>query len=212
MQNLTATVTPAGGSPVSVNVPKRASLTTETLDVLAAGLSPIVDATTLTVTYAALAKNNKAVTANLDGIEIVLTYETPQFEVQNGCLVQTPFTGSGAPCAFVTVSGTATRFVTHGTAYAPLSPIDLSLPATDGLQFKRGIVARTLRAAVPATWTQTAALFSTPPDSSTRADREVLFTARIAGVDRLRAIVRFGDGGGSTPGNTVTIDSWSVLR
>ena len=208
-----ATVTPASGSPVTVTIPTRSNLTTDSVDLLAAGLSPSVDATSFTVDHVVTAKNNKAPSAFLDGIELVLTYLPPALAGQSGCVTQTPFAPSGG-CAFIKASGPSSAFIVHGTIYAPAGAMSVAVEAGARAIFGRGIIARTAVFKITGGWTQIDPIVGLPGGGSppVQADRSVLFTAVIDEVDRIRALVTFEDGNGATPGAVVTVEEWSVLR
>lgn len=210
VSSIEAIVTPAGGSAITVPIPTAGSLTTHTVDLLENGLDAASSPTGFSVTYRVRAKTNKAVTSQLDGIQIQLVHGQPGFEAQSGCLVATPFTGSGTPCAALRASGASTRLYVQGTVYVPLSAVFGDVAGAMRFSVGRGVVARHVRFAVASTSSQADPFFAL--ERAPRTDREVLLTALVDGVERLRALVVFADGGGSTPGATVTIEQWSVVR
>jgi hypothetical protein len=130
-------------------------------------------------------------------------------EAQSGCVTQTPYPVVG--CAFVRTTGTQTTFVLQGTLYAPRAAVDVEVPNASVQIFGRGVIDRTLRVNMTASAKPTGAIITVPGGTGV-ADRTVLFTATIGGTARLRALVTFADGGGASPGQSVTVKSWAVIR
>jgi hypothetical protein len=209
--SIQATITPATGTGSTVNVPFEGTLTTDTITLLPPGSNNYSDLSSFTLQYTVTSTKNKTVSSRLDGMDLVVTYVPVGFEAQSGCIVNRPYVGNASACAFLKTSGTAS-FVMQGTVYAPLAPVDIALTSESAQVFGRGLISWVIRLnAIPASGF-TSALAQTPDDSGTRADRQVLFTATESGTTWARALVTFTDGGGSTPGATVTVNSWSVTH
>jgi hypothetical protein len=116
---------------------------------------------------------------------------------------------NAATCAVVKTSGGASsRAAIKGTVYAPLAAVDLSATGQLNQVTQRGIVGRTLYLGMTRAASYSGALIAMPG----AADRTVLLTASVGGVPRLRAEVTYADGLGATPGATVSVNRWSVLR
>ncbi|MFA5890349.1 MAG: hypothetical protein WDA27_05290 [Actinomycetota bacterium] len=214
--SLTATVTPGGGgSALSCTFSASSSRTLGTCDLLAKGMDngPGV-LSGMTVRYTAQATSLLSTTAWLDGVDLAITYIPRAFEAQDGCIV-VPYTeanqASGTACAVLKSSGLLSTLAVQGTVYAPLAPVDVAGLSLSAQVFGRGVVARVVRMAVAPAGGFTGFPVGTPSNSPAN-DRVVLFVASVGGADRLRALVTFGDLGGVTPGATVTVNSWSVLR
>ena len=163
----------------------------------------------LSVLYtAADKKSGGGYNITLDGISFTIGYTIPGLTASSGCATSAPYL-SGSSCAVLKGSGGATtRMAVKGTVYAPLAAVDLSMTGQLNAVTQRGIVARTLQLGLTPGAGYTSALLSMPG----AADRQVLFTASVGGVQRLRADATFADGQGATPGATVTVTRWSVLR
>lgn len=211
VSSVQAIVTPSGGAATTASVPIRGSLGTDTVDLLAAGMSPSVDATGgFSIQYRVAAKRNKAVTSRLDGIELALTYGPPAFEAATGCLTSRPYDGNPGACALLRASGVHTQLFINGTIYAPLSAIDLTLVGASTQVLGRGVIAWVIRLDISPSSGYGGALVQIPDPTGVRADRQVLLTARVGGGDHIRALVTFDDDGGANPGSAVRVDSWSV--
>lgn len=169
------------------------------------------DLNSLAATYASRITGNNAVgnSDNLDGVQLVVTYVPTGAE-------ETTCTESGDNCALVT-STVAQKLFFHGTVYAPESFMDLTLHNKDTTIFDRGVILNSLKVTVSAGSKQEDSPFQLPEATT---GREVLFIARVAGVEKLRALVKYEDfktdaATGTTtafPGYKVIVKKWSVLR
>lgn len=185
--------------------------TLSTVDVLAL-LSTPAKANALSAVYTAVdAPGQGALTVSVDGVAFRITYQVLGIKASSGCATAAgPYApGSSTSCAVLRGTGGATaRMAIKGTVYAPLAPVDLSLTAQATAVTQRGIVSRTLWLGLTS-----AAGYSGPtvtlPGSGPRF---VLLTASIGGTARLRAEVTIDDGLGLSPGATVAVTRWSVLR
>lgn len=151
-----------------------------------------------------------AYTVYLDGVVVDVTYTIPPLVASSGCLLVAPYSpGNAATCAVLKGTGSAsTRMAVKGTVYVPLAPVDLSMTGQSAIVTQRGIIARTLYLGLTAGAGFAGPLLSLPG----AGDRQVLFTASIAGTPALRADATFVDGNGTTPGASVAVTAWSVLR
>lgn len=152
--------------------------------------------------------------AKVDGFSVEVEFTGTLLSALSNCLLTEPYTaapatGAAGACAVVhTVPGTI--FAVQGTIYAPSAPVHLELGAASVQTVSRGIIARTIRfdatvgVAIPGNPTGS-------PGIGTRADREVQIIVSIAGQPIAEALVRFGDGGGATPGATVDVLEWTFL-
>lgn len=150
-------------------------------------------------------------TERLDGVELVINYTAPAFRAQSGCLVAQPYPSSG--CAFISTNGSQSNLALKGTLYAPRAAIDLALTNVASQILGRGSISRILRLSVTPSSSFIGPTVSLP-DSGSLSNREVVLTAFVEGVPRLRAHAAFADyvGGVLDPDPEVTIKSWSVLR
>lgn len=145
-------------------------------------------------------------TVKIDGAVLEITYEPVAFRAQSGCIVARPYvSGSATTCAVLQGTGAA-GIAIQGTVYAPLAPIDVEVVNASTQIFNRGIVARLSRLGI-----SPAAGFAGAPVGIVRADRVVSFSG-TAGATTLVARATFEDGGGLTPGQTVTVDRWTIRR
>jgi hypothetical protein len=138
----------------------------------------------------------------------------PGYVPQNSCIVSTPFPGPG--CAFISIDSQTAAFIVHGTVYAPGAAVRITIDKDARVQFRRGLIARTILLEVDKLWDQTAPLGRLPENGGggpvSTADRVVVLIARIEDVGRVRARVTFADGNGTTPGAGVTVNDWVVVR
>jgi hypothetical protein len=111
-------------------------------------------------------------------------------------------------CPVLRGTGAGAKLAIKGTVYAPIGAVDLSVTGQLNAVTQRGIIARTLQLGLTRGAAYTGALLSLPG----AGPRYVLLTAKIGGVPKLRADVTIDDALGATPGATVTVTSWSVLR
>lgn len=144
----------------------------------------------------------------------------------SSCLLRTPYDPSaGDRCALIKTRGSKTTFIVKGTVYAPAVPVDLGMTNVATLIISKGIIARTLHVGVTPKAGYLDPIIAAAGIGPI-ADRVVDFIACAGetappaagnacgpgGVPKLRATVTYTDGGGSTPGRVVTVNSWSVLR
>lgn len=186
--------------------------TVATIDVSALINSP-ARANGISVTYTARdtpGGGSNFFTARVDGIRLSVTYTMPGLTATSACATAAPYSPSVATtCAVLRGTGGASaRMAVKGTIYAPLAAVDLSLTGQLNALTQRGIVARTLYLGSAPGAAYGGALLSMPGS----LDRQVLFTASVGGSEQLRAEVTFADGLGATPGVSVDVSRWSVLR
>lgn len=210
---------PSGNCDPTRRVCVHAALGEDRVDLKASGLTTLEQLSGLSVTYEVALANGKAktATAELDGALVEIRYSPPAFRAPTAgdCIRRQPYVAgdpTGATCPLIRADGSNTTLALRGTVYAPLAVVDVNLPNQSRQIFGRGLVARALHIGVPASSSQQEPAIALPRSSGARADRRVLFTASVDGVARLRAVVRFADGGGTTPGAGAVVESWSVLR
>ena len=165
----------------------------------------------LSVVYTAVdSPGQGAFSVYVDGVTISLSYTIPRITASSGCAVVVPYVpGSATSCAVLRATGGSTaRLAVKGTVYAPLAAVDLSVTGQLNAVTQRGIVARTVQLGL----TSGAGYGGPTVAMPGSLDRDVLLTALVAGVPVLRADVKIADGSGYTPGATVTVTRWSVLR
>lgn len=157
-------------------------------------------------------------TVEVGGAELEVTY-TPApiihpppdpFPSQTGCVIQTGIAAITG-CALVTTDGSNTDVRIEGTIYTPASAVFIKSVNRGSQIIGRGLISRVLRVELPASTGLNEPPIRIPPDSggSNHANRDVIFTAKVDGVARLRARAEYDDAN-SPP--TVTVDSWAVLR
>jgi hypothetical protein len=213
-----AVVTPAVGSAVSASLANLGSLSADSVDLLALGLTNPAAFASLSVKYEATAWFGRTITDSLDGVVINVTYTRPGFTAESGCIVSHPYPSQEDSCALITTSGAQTGLALQGTLYAPAAAVDLAQTNRSNQVAARGIIARHIALSVtPSTscLPNCPAMVSLPASGpATYADRTVLFTVYPNGSSHpsLRVTVTIQDGGGATPGSAVIITSWSVLH
>lgn len=146
-----------------------------------------------------------------DGAAFDVEYTIPGLKATSGAAAAAPYSPATLATTNAVLRGTggaAARMAVKGTVYAPIGAVDLSLTGQLNAVTQRGIVARTLHLGLTAGATYTGPLIALPGT----ADRAVLVTASIGGVPQIRADVTFADGQGATPGATVGVTRWSILR
>lgn len=200
-----STTVSLGSRAASASVTPNTAYTEESLPL--AALEGLYEGGLLRTNYTTLLNPLSAeATSRLDGLILEITYEAPAFRAQSGCLVAQPYvSGSPTTCAVIRATGTAGLAI-QGTVYSPLAPIDVEVTNVSAQIFNRGIISRIARLGVAPV-----AGFAGGPIGVVRADRVVSFTG-ISGGTTLKARATFADGGGLTPGATVTIDRWTVRR
>ncbi|HVF74900.1 MAG TPA: hypothetical protein VM938_07610 [Acidimicrobiales bacterium] len=171
-----------------------------------------------------------AFSASLDGVSLAVTYTpvvaaVPRFRAESGCITKAPYdppTGdpslpiaATSPCALITTAGSNASLAVKGTIYAPAAALDIQLVGTSYQVFGRGLVVRSLRSNITSS---VGACNAVPPPDEDRcypfqlprgvvsAAERVLFTVKVAGVTRLRSLVRFN--GAAAP----TVQSWNVVN
>jgi hypothetical protein len=167
------------------------------------------DINNLIVTYSASVGGSNPVSSdNLDGIELVVKYLPPAFEA-----VRCPT--AVATCSMVTSTVNLNLFF-RGTVFAPSGTLDLTVHNNDTTIFGRGVIAKTLKVDNSSSSKQTDSPFQLPNAST---NRTVLFTGKVDGTAKIRALVKYQDfvtdASGLTssyPGYRVTVLNWSVLR
>lgn len=204
--SITATVALGGGSD-SASVTPNATYSEDSFPlpglagVLVGGATPLRTSYSVLLNPAAL-----TATSNLDGVVLEVTYEPPAFRAQSGCITTQPYvSGSATTCAVLRGTGSA-GIAVQGTVYAPLAPIDVEVTNVSAQIFNRGIISRVVRLGVAPL-----AGFAGAPVGIVRADRVVSFSGTSGGTI-LKARATFEDGGGLTPGASVTIDRWTMQR
>jgi hypothetical protein len=207
-------ITPGNGAPACAPIALTEDTTAHTDGASANASSCIDTAAKLAGMHARFQVATTGGWAKLDSFSLEVTYNGTLVAPLTGCAVAEPYAtppgaGSSDPCAVVHTSP-GTIFAVQGTMYAPTAPIHLELGAASVQTVSRGIIARTIRFDA----TVGIAIPGNPigaPVVVTRADREVRIEVSIDGVPRVDALVRFGDGGGLTPGATVDVLEWTFL-
>lgn len=207
VETLNATVTVHGVSQ-TVSIPTRTTYTEDLLDLtgLVGQVGPAAGVSIAISAVRAVTLLTPDPTVKIDGAVLEVTYEPIAFRAQSGCIVARPYvSGSVTTCAVLQGTGAA-GIAIQGTVYAPLAPIDVEVINASTQIFNRGIVARLSRLGI-----SPAAGFAGAPVGIVRADRVVSFSG-TAGATTLVARATFEDGGGLTPGQTVTVDRWTIRR
>lgn len=188
----------------------------ETIDLKARGLDSADELNGgITATFQAEWGNNTP-TEEVDGMQLEVLYSTPGtgFQKQTGAL--TALDENDTP--LFRSSGPNTGIAIHGTIYAPLSGIDVTLNNRSEEAINRGAVLRYAILKTPASL-----LFEGYPISlpeGTRGGRGILLRAIVDPPDgdprvRVRAVIDIDDGCQILPcevGQTVTVRSWSFVR
>ena len=146
---------------------------------------------------------------SVDALQLVVTYQAPAFRALGGCLAAVPLTASGA-CALLSTAGSQTSLALKGSVYAPTAALDINLTNQSSQVFSRGVVARALYISVTSSSAYTGPTIGLPDDAGAAADRDVVLTAVVDGVVRLREQVHFDDA--TAPGATADVKQWSVRR
>ena len=173
------TVTPAA-QPVIRNDLATDPVREDTLDVTS-GLKSYFDAHGFKgaeVSYTATVQSGRGATAQLDAVQLDITYQVPGFRASSGCVSAVPYTNGSGPCALVLANGSNpdTRLYVQGTTYAPLAAVDVTLNNVSEQVFKFGVVVRTVKVAISGSSSFTGAVFAVPD-----------YAAAYAAVDPLRA-------------------------
>ena len=229
--SLSATITPAGGSAVTVTVPtpgndNRANpVHDDAVDVKAA-LAPGTKANGLSSLSVKLdatrtGGGTAAGFSDIDAVRLELTYTPPALQSQRkpgSCTGTAPYQPAGsAGCAFVTTDGAQTELYVQGTFYAPYAALDVNLTNVSGQVFRWGLVARSVRLSITPSSSFLEPTIQIPDDTGTPA-RRLILTAYVcpgaascpagSGTPQVRAEVKFND---ASPGHAPTVRSWSVL-
>lgn len=214
VDRITATINVGGTDVCTVDLPKRAvpnpgQVVTPDETVCPA---PFALNGPVRVTYAATRANggnsSQDPVVTVDGLELVVDYVqtpgTPGMRMQSGCVTQI----NG--CSMLDVKKNNSTFVTWGTAYAPLAKIGLSFNNKSVFEFRRGVIARAVEnVAVPPSETTNAFCLGYGTHCGGPL-RVVKFTARIGGVVKVVAVVRFIDA--PTLGFSAQTLSWNVSQ
>ena len=154
----------------------------------------------------------------VDGIRLSVTYTVPDLKgtgtpvtgILPTCTVAAAYNDAlpAVTCPVLRGTGATAKMAIKGTVYVPLGAVDLSMTGQLNAVTQRGIVARTLHLGLTPGATYTVGLVTLPGSEN----RQVLLTAVVAGVPRLRAEVTIDDALGAVPGTSVTVNSWSVVR
>lgn len=168
-------ISPAGGSPFTVQLPSYAdnAMHTESIDLRQNGLgtlSRLVDAGSYTGTelkYTATLKHGGI--EHLDALRLELTFARPSLRANSGCVTSTPYTGGGskaATCAMVsTINNDGNQFYVQGTSYAPKAAIDIVLNNAAEQVFRFGVISRTLWVRETGSFSYDGVVIEVPDDS-----------------------------------------------
>ena len=190
------------------------------IDLYTLGMTTPAAFSGLSIKYEANASSNKSFTEYLDGIALDVTY-TVSLNAESGCITTRPYPTASGSCALITTNGAQTSFAVQGTVYAPLAPLDISLTNASYQAFTRGVISWMLRVSITPALTcggSCPPTFSLPGGGpTTYAPRDMILTAHgkgTSGPPTLRAEIQIIDGPGPTrtPGVTVKVLSWDVLR
>lgn len=163
----------------------------------------------LRLTYTATADKDKGKTpdahsANVDGVELVVSYTSPTFRQQSSS--GTFFDSNSNPNVFM-----------HGTVDTPAAAWSVNVHNTGTSIFDRGVVIRTIDIKVSGSSKQTESPFQLPQGSP--SGRYVWFRGYVDGTEKVRACVLFTDkaptpSGGTTAyyGYTAAVRNWLFMR
>ncbi len=202
---LTATI---GSCVLTVPIHRTTATTPPVTDALTNTAFPCLAAavaSNFSVTFVTTAKKSKAITENLDGINLVVTYTAPAVRAESGCLLT-----DIVNCNLLKVGGANTSKVyVWGTVYAPLGSVLTDSSSTSVCEFRRGVVARSVKSTgtEPAAATTYSLGAGSPAVGPTRV---LLLTASVGGTPRVRALLSYVDG--PSLGISLQIVSWNVLR
>jgi Tfp pilus assembly protein PilX len=221
-------ITPTTGLPITVLLPSRAdsAMHNEAIDITS-GFSALVHGSGFTgtqMTYQAKVKHTG--TEKLDSIQLDLQYTPPAFRAQDttsvpgNCLVATPYTGSGGPCALVKSDGSPNNQIyIQGTTYAPKAALDITLNNAAEQVFRFGVIGRAVWVKETGSFTYTGPVIEVPDDSPGFGFAVYLTayvcpnssTCSASGTQQVRAKVALVDG--AAPGQRqVVILSWNSSR
>jgi hypothetical protein len=200
---VSAVVKSADNSQCSVSVTRRASLTTDQVPVSCAGFNPVAP---LQVSYT-VAAGNKALTANVDGIELQSTTTQQTIDAQNGCVVKEPNT-SGYCAQISPPSNGKGRMLIQAVVYIPNSTMAGKFNNSGNFKIGTALVARTLDVDINPNLDGNPVIGE---DSVRRTNGDVVFRAKIAGTEWTSTQVVFP----SLPSNAIDtplIKSWVIRR
>jgi len=225
------TITPTAGSPITVPLPSHndSSMHSESINLLtlSTAFASLVHSNGYagaTMTYSATVNHRD--TEKLDSIQLDLRYTPPAFRAQDttsvpgNCLVATPYTGTGAPCALVKSDGSpSNQIYIQGTTYAPKAALDITLNNAAEQVFRFGVIGRSVWVKETGSFSYTGPVIEVPDDSPGFGFAVYLTayvcpnssTCSATGSQRLRAKVALVDG--AAPGQRqVVILSWNSSR
>jgi hypothetical protein len=130
---------------------------------------------------------------------------------QSGCVIALPASGG---CPFIGVSGTGTLHV-EGVVQAAHATVTLDYSGGADVGFNWGVLLRsfTVQGLTNGMIVDPVnALASQPVSPSGYADRDVVLTATVGGVQYVHARVQFVDAGGDDPGSRVKILEWDAAK
>jgi hypothetical protein len=236
--SLSVTLTPNGGSAISVPVPAYAGSAThsDVIDLYGGGTSALaqwVHSSGLSgaaMLYSATVKHTG--TEQVDSIQLDLSYTAPAFRAEDGtisgaanCLAAAPYTGTGGgTCALLTALNTSgNKFYVQGTTYAAKAVLDITLNNVATQVFRFGVISRSLFVKETGSFSYTGVVIEVPDDSPGYALGVFLnaylcpgsSTCDATGPIRIRAKVAVID---STPDaplagrRQIQIESWSGQR
>ncbi|TDP96772.1 hypothetical protein [Labedaea rhizosphaerae] len=232
--NLTAVVTPSGGTAVTgaaaVSLTGGTTFQAQTIDLDLARTDAIAKAvhdgtfTGATVALTTKLPANKD-TEDLDAVSLELTYTAPALRAGSGCVTGTPYLGGGSSsCALIsTINNSGNQFYVQGTTYAPKAAIDLTLNNAAEQVFRFGVVSRVLWLKLTGSFTYSGPVIEVPDDSPGFAVSVYLSTfvcsgsgdCPTTGEPAIRSRVAYvdADPGAPAPGHRqVVVLSWSSRR
>ena len=226
--NRTLTITPTGGSPITVTLPTDTdtAVHSDAIDLYGGGTSALAQQvhsqgfTGASIGYSATVKH--AGIESVDSIQLDLTYDVPTFRAEDAplspgsgtnCLNTTPYGSGSGPCALITSTAgggggggctpggavNSGAFYVQGTTYAPKAAMDITLNNAAEQVFRFGVVSRTLVVKETGSTCYTGPVIEVPDDSPGYAF-DVFLNVYVCGSGDLVPI----PGGGTgcpTPGN-----------
>lgn len=215
---LEAVVSGPGFTCAPVAIAQRSTDFVQRSSVLSGCLNSPARLASFRVDYRITTAANRTGHTALDGITIAVRYSTSSVAPQTGCITQTGYglADDATRCALLGTDGAQTQLTLHGGIYAPAAVLNIALPNTSVQQFRGGLIARALRISVNPSTSYigpVAGGLGGAPTPAVLADRSVRFRAYDgAGTQLLEAVATFDDGGGATPGQSVTVTEWTVTR
>ncbi|MBC6445675.1 hypothetical protein [Actinokineospora xionganensis] len=230
---LQVTLTPQGGTPISASAAGRAGsplfqTTTIPIDPARTGaLAESIHKGTFTgATIDLKVSVDRPTVADIDAIQLDLTYVAPAFRAGAGCVTAAPYTGLGnaSRCAMVTSDGSPNnQFYVQGTTYAPHAALDITLNNAAEQVFRFGVVSRSLWVKLTGSFFYSGPVIEVPDDSPGFVFSVYLSVylcpspgpCATSGTPSLRAKVAFVDADPVTPlpgRRQVSVLSWSNPR